>query len=178
MRARVRFPGRSGEALAELARGFEAATFVEDPGATAGIATTIFGGPQCGGGLTLHLRGTPFQIKVWRALLAIPPGRVTSYGDVARRIGAPRASRATGTAIASNPIAWIIPCHRVIRASGVLGEYRWGRARKLSDAQPGGRRDRAVTVAERLDRRRMAHFGPGGGADTARQILEAPSSLS
>ena len=125
-------PGRSGEALAELARGFEAATFVEDPGATAGIAATIFGGSQSGGDLTLHLRGTPFQIKVWRALLAIPSGRVTSYGDVARRVGAPRASRAAGTAIASNPIAWIIPCHRVIRASGVLGEYRWGRARKLA----------------------------------------------
>ena len=84
------------------------------------------------GGLTLHLRGTPFQIKVWRALLAIPPGCVTSYGDLARRIGAPGASRAAGSATGSNPVAWIIPCHRVIRASGVLGEYRWGRGRKLA----------------------------------------------
>ena len=57
---------------------------------------------------------------------------MTSYGDLARRIGAPRASRAAGAAIASNPVAWIIPCHRVIRASGVLGEYRWGRGRKLA----------------------------------------------
>ena len=125
-------PGRSGEALAELARGFEAATFVEDATATAGIAGTIFGAPAGGDAIALHLRGTAFQIKVWRALLAIPPGCVTSYGDLAHRIGAPRASRAAGTATASNPVAWIIPCHRVIRASGVLGEYRWGRGRKLA----------------------------------------------
>ena len=125
-------PGRSGEALAELARGFEAATFVEDAIATAGIAGTIFEAPAGGDAIALHLRGTAFQIKVWRALLAIPPGCVTSYGELAHRIGAPRASRAAGTATASNPVAWIIPCHRVIRASGVLGEYRWGRGRKLA----------------------------------------------
>ena len=125
-------PGRSGEAVAELARGFEAATFVEDATATAGIAGTIFEAPAGGDAIALHLRGTAFQIKVWRALLAIPPGCVTSYGDLAHRIGAPRASRAAGTATASNPVAWIIPCHRVIRASGVLGEYRWGRGRKLA----------------------------------------------
>lgn len=124
--------GRSGEAFAELVRGFEAAKFVEDPGATDGIAAAIFGASPGGEDLVLHLRGTPFQIQVWRALLAIPPGCVASYGDLARRIGAPRASRAAGTAIASNPVAWIIPCHRVIRASGVLGEYRWGRGRKLA----------------------------------------------
>ena len=125
-------PGHSGEALAELARGFEAADFVEDSDATAGIAAALFARPPDGAVLALHLRGTPFQIKVWRALLAIPPGRVTSYGDLARRIGAPRASRAAGTAVGSNPVAWIIPCHRVIRASGVLGEYRWGSGRKLA----------------------------------------------
>ena len=125
-------PGRSAEAVAELARGFEAATFVEDATATAGIAGTIFEAPAGADAIALHLRGTAFQIKVWRALLAIPPGCVTSYGDLAHRIGAPRASRAAGTATASNPVAWIIPCHRVIRASGVLGEYRWGRGRKLA----------------------------------------------
>ena len=125
-------PGRCGEAIAALAGGFRSATFVEDSGATAGIARTVFGGPRQGGDFALHVRGTPFQIKVWRALLAIPPGCVTSYGDLARRVGAPGASRAAGTAVASNPVAWIIPCHRVIRASGVLGEYRWGRGRKLA----------------------------------------------
>ena len=125
-------PARRGEAFADLARGFESAAFVEDAGAVAGVAAKMFGAPTTTGGLTLHLRGTPFQIKVWRALLVIPPGCVTSYGDLARRVGAPRASRAAGSAIGSNPVAWIIPCHRVIRASGVLGEYRWGRGRKLA----------------------------------------------
>ena len=123
---------RSGEAFAELVRGFKAATFVEDANATAGIASTIFEGPTGSDAIPLHLCGTPFQIKVWHALLTIPPGCVTSYGDLAHRIGAPRASRAAGTATASNPVAWVIPCHRVIRASGVLGEYRWGRGRKLA----------------------------------------------
>ena len=125
-------PARRGEAFADLARGFESAVFVEDTGATAGVAAAMFGAPSGPGGLVLHLRGTPFQVKVWRALLAIPPGCVTSYGDLARRVGAPRASRAAGSAVGSNPVAWIIPCHRVIRASGVLGEYRWGRGRKLA----------------------------------------------
>ena len=125
-------PERSDEALADLAHGFEAATFIEDSAATAGIARAIFGAGAGGDGIGLHLRGTPFQIKVWRALLAIPPGCVASYGELARRIGTPGASRAVGTAVASNPVAWIIPCHRVIRASGVLGEYRWGKGRKLA----------------------------------------------
>ncbi len=139
-------PERGAEALAELARGFEAAAFIEDAGATAGIARTIFdaaAGAAGGGGVRLHLRGTPFQIKVWRALLAIPPGCVASYGDLARRIGTPRASRAAGTAVGSNPVAWVIPCHRVIRASGVLGGYRWGRGRKLAmlSVETGGVRE-------------------------------------
>ena len=125
-------PTRSAEALASLARGFESATFVADSGATAGIARTLFGESHRGEDFTLHVRGTPFQIKVWRALLTIPAGCVASYGDLARRVGAPGASRAAGNALASNPVAWIIPCHRVIRASGVLGEYRWGRGRKLA----------------------------------------------
>ena len=123
---------RCGEALAELARGFEAAVFIEDAGAVAGIARAIFGDSAGGEEIALHLRATAFQIKVWRALLAIPPGCVASYGDLARRIAAPGASRAIGNASASNPVAWIIPCHRVIRASGVLGQYRWGRGRKLA----------------------------------------------
>lgn len=136
-------PERCDEALAELARGFEAAAFIEDPGATAGIARRIFDAAAGGDGIGLHLRGTPFQIKVWRALLAIPPGCVTSYGDLARRIGMPGASRAVGTAVASNPVAWFIPCHRVIRASGVLGEYRWGKGRKLAmlSVETGGAGD-------------------------------------
>jgi len=80
--------------------------------------------------LSLVLRGTNFQIKVWEALLRIPTGRLVSYDDIARSIGQPTASRAVGTAIGSNRIAYLIPCHRVLQKSGGLGGYRWGTARK------------------------------------------------
>lgn len=80
----------------------------------------------------LWLRGTNFQIKVWKTLLRVPPGAVTSYGRLALLAGSTRAARAAGSAVGANPIAVLIPCHRVIRDSGALGEYRWGRcARRL-----------------------------------------------
>ena len=78
------------------------------------------------GALDLHLIGAPFQIKVWEALLQIPEGAVTTYSDVAARIGKPDAVRAVGTAVGRNPISWLIPCHRVLRKSGGLGGYHWG----------------------------------------------------
>jgi AraC family transcriptional regulator of adaptative response/methylated-DNA-[protein]-cysteine methyltransferase len=78
----------------------------------------------------LVLKGTPLQLKVWEALVAIPAGRVASYADVAAMAGAPAAVRAVGSAIGANPVAPLIPCHRVIRSTGALGEYRWGAARK------------------------------------------------
>jgi AraC family transcriptional regulator of adaptative response/methylated-DNA-[protein]-cysteine methyltransferase len=80
--------------------------------------------------IKLHLKGTNFQLKVWEALLKIPKGELTSYGDIAHFIDSPKSSRAVGTAIGKNPIAFLIPCHRVIRSSGVIGEYRWGANRK------------------------------------------------
>ena len=80
--------------------------------------------------LPVLMRGTNFQIKVWEALLRIPSGRIISYDDVARAIGQPTASRAVGTAIGSNRIAYLIPCHRVLQKSGGLGGYRWGTPRK------------------------------------------------
>jgi AraC family transcriptional regulator of adaptative response/methylated-DNA-[protein]-cysteine methyltransferase len=76
------------------------------------------------------LNGTNFQIKVWEALLLVPPGYLMSYEDVAYSIGVPKASRAVGNAVANNPIPVIIPCHRVIRKSGEFGKYRYGTARK------------------------------------------------
>lgn len=76
--------------------------------------------------LELWLHGSAFQLKVWQALLAIPEGTHATYGQIAQHIGKPRAARAVGTAIGSNPIAWIIPCHRVIRQAGETGGYRWG----------------------------------------------------
>jgi AraC family transcriptional regulator of adaptative response/methylated-DNA-[protein]-cysteine methyltransferase len=76
------------------------------------------------------LMGTLFQVKVWEALLKIPPGSVASYGDIARAIDAPSHSRAVGQAVGRNPIAYLIPCHRVIQGLGAFGHYRWGSARK------------------------------------------------
>ncbi len=80
--------------------------------------------------MRLHLAGTPFQLKVWECLLTIPAGQLTSYGRIAEQIGKPGASRAVGSAIGANPVAYLIPCHRVIQGGGGLGGYRWGMARK------------------------------------------------
>jgi AraC family transcriptional regulator, regulatory protein of adaptative response / methylated-DNA-[protein]-cysteine methyltransferase len=80
--------------------------------------------------LTLFVRGSNFQVKVWEALLRIPPGYACTYQDIARQIGKPKASQAVGNAVGSNSIAYLIPCHRVIRKSGILGDYRWQPARK------------------------------------------------
>ncbi|MFH0990900.1 MAG: methylated-DNA--[protein]-cysteine S-methyltransferase [bacterium] len=80
--------------------------------------------------LKLFLMGTNFQIKVWEALLRIPQGSIVTYEDVARSIGKPSASRAVGNAVGANPISYIVPCHRVIRQSGIIGNYRWGHFRK------------------------------------------------
>ena len=78
----------------------------------------------------LHVKGTNFQLKVWRALLQVPDGTVTTYGEIAAAIGASTASRAVGSAVGSNPISYIIPCHRVLRSTGELGGYAWGLDRK------------------------------------------------
>lgn len=83
-------------------------------------------------GLKLHLKGTPFQIKVWETLLKIPFGGLSSYASIAVKIDQPRAARAVGTAIGSNPIAYLIPCHRVITAEGKIGNYHWGATRKTA----------------------------------------------
>jgi AraC family transcriptional regulator of adaptative response/methylated-DNA-[protein]-cysteine methyltransferase len=78
----------------------------------------------------LHLKGSAFQIKVWETLLKVPMGRLTTYGTIAEQIKSPNACRAVGTAIGSNPVAFLIPCHRVIQSTGVLGQYHWGHIRK------------------------------------------------
>ncbi|MDR3235855.1 MAG: methylated-DNA--[protein]-cysteine S-methyltransferase [Prevotellaceae bacterium] len=84
------------------------------------------------GEIKLHLKGTDFQLKVWETLLKIPLGRLTTYGDIAARLHNPNASRAVGTAVGDNPVAFLIPCHRVIRSSGELGGYNWGLVRKTA----------------------------------------------
>ncbi|RYC53106.1 methylated-DNA--[protein]-cysteine S-methyltransferase [Flagellimonas olearia] len=80
--------------------------------------------------IKLHLNGTPFQLKVWETLLKIPMGNLSTYGSIAQKINQPKASRAVGTAIGNNPVAFLIPCHRVIQSSGQLGGYMWGPTRK------------------------------------------------
>lgn len=80
--------------------------------------------------IKLHLSGTSFQLKVWESLLTIPEGGLTTYGNLAGKINKPKAFRAVGSAIGSNPVAFLIPCHRVIQSSGRLGGYRWGTTRK------------------------------------------------
>lgn len=80
----------------------------------------------------LHLKGTPFQIKVWEALLKIPPGDLSTYSRISEAVASQKASRAVGSAIGSNPVAFLIPCHRVIRASGEFGQYHWGSNRKIA----------------------------------------------
>jgi AraC family transcriptional regulator of adaptative response/methylated-DNA-[protein]-cysteine methyltransferase len=82
--------------------------------------------------IKLHLNGTPFQLKVWETLLKIPMGNLATYGTIAGELNNPKAYRAVGTAIGSNPVAFLIPCHRVIQASGNTGGYRWGTTRKTA----------------------------------------------
>ncbi len=125
--------GDGGEAaLAELRTRWPAATLVRDEQATAPYAERIFAGDPMDEArpLPLLLKGTNFQLKVWQALLHIPAGHVCSYADVAAHLGQPRAAQAVGQAVGANPVAFLIPCHRVIRQTGVISDYRWGAARK------------------------------------------------
>ncbi len=119
--------------LADQAGGWEAAEWRRDDAAVAVLCDRIFG-PTAGDQepLNLLMRGTPFQIKVWQALIRIPPGAVTTYGRIADEVCTRRAARAVGTACGSNRIGYLIPCHRVIRDTGAITGYRWGRERKLA----------------------------------------------
>jgi AraC family transcriptional regulator, regulatory protein of adaptative response / methylated-DNA-[protein]-cysteine methyltransferase len=82
--------------------------------------------------IKLHLKGTPFQLKVWEALLKIPMGDVSTYSLIANQLNNPRASRAVGSAVGDNPVAFLIPCHRVIKSTGAFGQYHWGSIRKTA----------------------------------------------
>ncbi len=101
----------------------------DDP-ATGVLAPRIFASPNPDAPLRVLVRGTAFQVRVWRALLGIPFGSLRSYGQIAGDIGTPKSARAVGSAIGRNAIGFLIPCHRVIRQSGVIGDYRWGSTRK------------------------------------------------
>lgn len=109
-------------AFDDLAARWPGARLTRDTARIAPLAEAAFGT----GAAPLHLIGAPFQIKVWEALLSIPSGHVTTYSELARAIGAPRAVRAVGTAVGRNPVSFLIPCHRALRKSGGLGGYHWG----------------------------------------------------
>ena len=113
-----------------LARAWPSARLHSDQSTTARTAAALFDDGELPGNITLHLRGTNFQLQVWRALLRIPSGRVATYEGIAQAIDRPTAVRAVGGAVAKNPVALLIPCHRVIRKSGAIGDYRWGSLRK------------------------------------------------
>jgi len=117
---------------ARLRREWPRADIIRDDAGARGLLARAFApGARVDAPLALGVRGTAFQIAVWRALLEIPAGSVVTYAEVAARAGHPGSARAAGTAIGDNPVAWLIPCHRVIRGSGVLGGYRWGLERKM-----------------------------------------------
>ncbi len=123
-------PGKEKEELNAAQSEWPLSTFVEDREATKRALTQALG--QNGETPHLLLRGTRLQIQVWRALLGIPEGRLLSYGSLAEALGYPRAARAIGSAIGQNPVSWIIPCHRVLRANGEITGYRWGPERKAA----------------------------------------------
>lgn len=138
---------RSG-AMAELQRRWPGATFITDRRATQRAADQVFAawgsapwrpdpdGTPSGSAsvapLSVLVRGTNFQVRVWEALLRIPAGAVATYEDIASAVGSNGATRAVGSAVARNPVAYLIPCHRVIRKTGAFGDYHWGAARKVA----------------------------------------------
>ena len=127
--------GPGAYALERVQQRWPQATYHENPQALASVAGKAFNTDLAGQvqPLSLLVQGSDFQLKVWEALLSIPPGDVTSYGDIARQLQMARGgARTVGAAIASNPVGWLIPCHRVIQQSGALSGYRWGPPRKLA----------------------------------------------
>lgn len=118
-------------ALEEMKECWYNSVFHENPERTAHIIRQVFGTGRRDK-LHLFVKGTNFQVNVWKALLRIPAGSLLTYQDIARRIAQPKAMQAVGSAVGSNSIAYLIPCHRVIRKDGILGDYRWSAARKKS----------------------------------------------
>ncbi|MEC5171930.1 methylated-DNA--[protein]-cysteine S-methyltransferase [Chryseobacterium nepalense] len=119
------------KALGDLQSRFPNASFIERQDELQANALSIFNKDWTKlNTVKLHLKGTDFQLKVWESLLTIPMGKLSTYGSLAGKIGHPNASRAVGTAIGSNPVAFLIPCHRVIQSSGNIGGYMWGTDRK------------------------------------------------
>lgn len=120
-------------AMNELTRLFPHADYVNESDEYQAQALDVVSGTGKNiGEIKLHLKATPFQLRVWELLLRIPQGQACSYGQLAQAIGQPGAARAVGTAVGDNPVAFLIPCHRVIRSSGIVGDYHWGSDRKIA----------------------------------------------
>jgi AraC family transcriptional regulator of adaptative response/methylated-DNA-[protein]-cysteine methyltransferase len=141
-------PGDRDKAIADMHAEWPRATVVWNDEAAASLSEILFErAPVVGPPVPwqVFVGGTPFQLCVWRALLRVPAGTLVSYGALAAAAGNPQAARATGTAVARNPIAFLIPCHRVIRETGAIGGYRWGAVRKRAmlawEGAPGGGTD-------------------------------------
>jgi AraC family transcriptional regulator, regulatory protein of adaptative response / methylated-DNA-[protein]-cysteine methyltransferase len=127
------FINNTAEGIQELQQSFQQASFVQKTDLLQQNALKIFNHDWSDlQQIKLHLKGTEFQLKVWQALLQIPSGSADTYSGVADKIHLPKASRTVGTAIGNNPVAFLIPCHRVIRSTGVTGEYRWHSDRKTA----------------------------------------------
>jgi len=120
--------GEETRIFADMRARWPRANYREARERTAKIAAQIFA--QATGEVSLHMMGTPWQVKVWQALLAIPPGRLSTYRAVGGQLGNAQAARAVGTAVGRNPISWLIPCHRVLASDGSLNGYHWGLERK------------------------------------------------
>lgn len=123
------FGAETGEeaAMEDMISRWPKAKFIEDPMHLRPWVLSAFGAASDRLEPTpLYLIGSPLQIKVWEALMHIPSGQVTTYSEIAQRVGSPQAVRAVGTAVGRNPVSWLIPCHRALRKSGGLGGYHWG----------------------------------------------------
>ncbi|WP_232830512.1 bifunctional helix-turn-helix domain-containing protein/methylated-DNA--[protein]-cysteine S-methyltransferase [Oceanicella sp. SM1341] len=147
----IAFAAETGRdaAMADMTGRWPAARFCEAPAALAPLVGSAFGGT--GGETRLCLIGAPFQLQVWEALLRIPSGHVTTYSEIARVIGRPKASRAVGSAVGRNPVSWLIPCHRALRKSGELGGYHWGLPVKRAMLAWEAARADAATDTDRSD---------------------------
>ncbi|MDA0220793.1 MAG: methylated-DNA--[protein]-cysteine S-methyltransferase [Proteobacteria bacterium] len=143
----------AGQGIGERPRArWPHATVTTDPAAAADMARRIFAAGKEDGPITVHLRGSNFQLRIWEALLRIPPAHVTSYEDIARRTGNARAVRAAASAIARNPVTFVVPCHRVIRKTGPFHNYAGGPLRKQAilgweQARFGEGRDEVASAA-------------------------------
>lgn len=151
------------QAVALVAAQWPAAAIVIDRTSTRTPVDAAFGAATAGSPIPLAVSGTNLQLKVWEALLSIPSGQVTTYGDLARSIARPEAHRAVASAVARNPVAVLIPCHRVLRGTGQLAGYRWGLERKrVLLASEAAARDAAEDARSARGHRVPAGDGPAG----------------